>query len=290
MSEQEPASPMLMAQIDAIDVVNRMRPSDPARVEALAASINEIGLQQPIIVRMAPDDSNRMVLVAGGHRLAVAKLLGWAEIPAILLDIDEAEARLVEIDENLIRNELTELDRALALAERKRIYEALHPETKHGGRRPKRVSDQVANLATWMRYSKDAARKTGMSERAVQRATELAGALTPQTIAALRGTKVADNQAQLQALAALPEEQQVSVAGLIGTGAANTVTKAREIAGFVPAGGTVRPEDAQLKRLEAALLRLDERQLRDLRAMVDARLAALEPAPKPRKGKSGSAA
>lgn len=297
MSEYPPVmaimSPMFMAEIDAIESSGRLRPADPDRVGALAASINEIGLQQPIIVRRRDDGSNGLVLVAGAHRLAVGRLLGWTEIPAIWLDIGEAEARLVEIDENLIRNELNELDRALSLAERKRIYEVLHPETAHGKAKKPKKSDpvgKVANLATFATYAKDAARKTGLSDRTIRRAVELAGALAPEAITALRGSKIADNQAQLLALAALPADQQVTVAGLIGAGAANNVTKAREIGGYIPAGGAVRAEEALLKRLEASLLRLGERELRSLHAMIAVRLIAFsEGKPAAKKSKSSRA-
>jgi ParB family chromosome partitioning protein len=284
-------SPLFPADLSTIDASNRLRPVDQARVEALAASFSEIGQQAPIVVRPMTDGSNGVRLVAGAHRVAAAKLLGWTEIAAIWLDLDEAEARLVEIDENLIRNELCEIDRALSLAERKRLYEALHPETAHGkARKPKTEKGKVANLATFARFSKDAARSTGMSERTVQRACELAGSLSPEAIAAIRGTKIADNQAQLQALAALPPAEQVVVAGLIGAKAAGNVAKARVIAGHVPAGGAVREEDRPLAKLEPVIARLSLAQLQGLASMVASRIAALTPPARPARAKKGGEA
>lgn len=286
-------SPLFTADISGIDTSNRLRPVDPSRVEALAASFSEIGQQQPIVVRPMADDGNGLILVAGAHRIAAARLLGWTEIAAIWLDLDEASARLVEIDENLIRNELSEIDRALSLAERKRIYEALHPETAHGkARKPKKndVKGKVANLATFASFSKDAANRTGLSDRTVRRAVELAAALSPEAITLIRGTKLADNQSQLKALAALDPADQVTVAGLIATNAASNVAKARVIGGFVPAAGAVREEEAQLKRLEPIVARMALKELQALAAMVAARIAALTPPAKPGKAKTGGAA
>ncbi|WP_077960776.1 MT-A70 family methyltransferase [Ensifer adhaerens] len=48
---------------------------------SLAASIAEIGLLQPIVIK--PDGS----LIAGERRLAAARLLGWQEIPVRVVDI-----------------------------------------------------------------------------------------------------------------------------------------------------------------------------------------------------------
>ncbi len=66
-----------------------------------------------------------------GDRLAAARALGWETIAAFVLDSDTGnlEAELIEIDENLCRAELTPAQRAAAIARRKQIWEALHPES-----------------------------------------------------------------------------------------------------------------------------------------------------------------
>ena len=210
-------------EIAAIDVVDRLRPVDPALVEALAASISENGQLQAITVRPADDEGNRAVLVAGAHRLAAMVHLGRDTIRARWMGADAAAARLVEIDENLIRAELTALDRAIFLAERKAIYERMHPETVQGrAPKPKKGEQgKVANMATFARFSKDAAAKVGLSERSIQRAVELAASLDPAAIALLRGSRLADNAAQLKALAGLAPERQRAVAEAIAAGAAS---------------------------------------------------------------------
>ena len=57
--------------------------------------------------------------------------------------MDELHAALATIDENLVRQELTILERSEQLSRKKEIYEALHAETKRGngpgrGRREKK--------------------------------------------------------------------------------------------------------------------------------------------------------
>jgi ParB family chromosome partitioning protein len=229
-------SPLSPVDVSAIDASNRLRPVNPDRVAALAASMSEIGLQQPIIVRPHPDGSNRMALIAGGHRLAAAQLLGWPEIAAVSLDTDGVHARLIEIDENLIRNELSALDFAVSVAERKRLYEALYPETTHGGKREKRpVEGQGVNIPTWSRFSKDAAKRTGLSESTFQKAAGLMLRLSPEVIDAIRSTPLANNGGALKKLSYLAPEQQLGAAKALQAGQAKNLKGALVAAGFAPA-------------------------------------------------------
>lgn len=70
-------------QIDEIYVPARLRKElDAAKVEALAESIIENGLQRPIQVRR---DKERYVLVTGLHRLEAVRALGEATIEALIV-------------------------------------------------------------------------------------------------------------------------------------------------------------------------------------------------------------
>jgi ParB family chromosome partitioning protein len=59
-------------------------------------------------------------------------MLGWETIPASVVTLSDADRHIAEIDENLIRNDLSDLERAGHLAERKRLYLLKHPETRRG--------------------------------------------------------------------------------------------------------------------------------------------------------------
>lgn len=279
-------------EIAAIDVVDRLRFVDRAYVEMIAASISETYLHQPIAVASTPGAGNRYVLVDGENRLEAFKLLGRQTIPARIRDLTEVERRKHEIHANLIRNELNALDRVRFVGELADIFAAENADARNGGDRKSkkwREKNQLANLANWSSFSKDAARRTGLAERSIRRTRELFGKLSPDAVAFIRGTKVADNQAQLQALAEMEPEQQVAVARAIAGGAGN-IAKARVVAGFVPEGGAVREADQPLAKLEALLGRqwsLD--QLRAAKTMIETKIAAAEAAQKPARAKKGGA-
>ena len=80
-----------------------------------------------------------------GLRLALRDLRGrW--IRAQVVPLDALDAELAEIDENLLRNELTVLERAEHFARRKQLYEAKYPAAvrPEGGRR--RNSEWLARV------------------------------------------------------------------------------------------------------------------------------------------------
>ena len=81
---------------------------------------------------------------------------------------------LAEIDENLIRRDLTAAQRAKLVARRKAAYEATHPEAKQGGDR--RSTRQVGGLKKDS-FVKDTAAKTGKPKRSVERDVTRAKAL-----------------------------------------------------------------------------------------------------------------
>lgn len=203
------AQPIPLADILVTD---RLRAVDPARALMLAANMKAEGLNVPIEVRAAPKKPGKFILVTGGHRHAAAVQLGWDQIDAVVLDLSPDQARLREIDENLYRAELTELDRAVFLSEKKRLYEKLHPQAKHGGARP---SDQVAIFGDLVpRFTVEACERLGMSERSLQRT--LARATLPADVRArIAGTPIANRGSDLDALLKMAPEQRLPALDLL---------------------------------------------------------------------------
>lgn len=198
--------------ITDIEIGERLRPVDRGYVGLLMDSIEKSGLLQPIVVRGQLRGERRYRLIAGLHRLSACVSLGWRELPAIVKTADDLQAELAEADENLIRHELNSLDRAVALAERKAIYEALFPETRNGaqgGRGGKK------NESDKMSFSKDAAKKTGLNKRSIERSVKLLQGLQPDIVERLKGTRLASNQALLTELSNVPAAQQGVVLALM---------------------------------------------------------------------------
>jgi len=199
--------------IPSIKVENRLRPLNAEKVAELAESIAQVGLLQPIGVR--PDGT----LVYGYHRLEACKRLGWTEIPAVVVDGDDLRAELAEITENLVRNELTLLERAEHLARLKAVYQQQYPNTRGVGR-PTKNGATVAPFSEW------AAGQTGLAQRTVQHYVQLAESIAPAVRDAIRRTPIASDGAELKSLASLEPSQQRAVAELIASRAAGSVREA----------------------------------------------------------------
>jgi ParB-like chromosome segregation protein Spo0J len=175
------------------------------------------------------------VLVAGRYRLEACKLLGMQTIPVRILEVDELKAEIIQIDENLCRSELTELETADCLKRRKEIFEQLYPASKHGGDRKSKgeKSNRQDGELNPDRFTKGAATKINKSERTVQRYVEVASKLNPEAKKAIRETEVAQNLGQLHKLAKQDQKIQIAVARQIGSGEVKSVSQALKLLGGV---------------------------------------------------------
>ena len=186
--------------IDEIKIINRKR--NAGDVSQLCASINEIGLLQPVTV------TSDFKLIAGLHRITACKHLGWQEIEVNVVDYDsEILSELAEIDENLIRNELTVLDKSIQTNRRKEIYEILHPETKHGGDR--KSSCQVGNLIINKTDSfvEQTAKATNESTRKVARNSQRGKVLKPLENL-IKGSRFEDNGKEIDELVKIANDKK----------------------------------------------------------------------------------
>src|SRR5918911_3375749 len=84
------------------------------RLDELTQSIKEFGLLQPLVVRRVAD---HYVVIAGGRRLVAARRAGLREVPVIVRDEEGARVRVLQLIENLQRQQLSPLDEARAYQE-----------------------------------------------------------------------------------------------------------------------------------------------------------------------------
>src|SRR5947208_13226267 len=84
------------------------------RLEELTQSVREFGLLQPLLVRQVGE---RYVVIAGGRRLVAARRAGLTEVPVVVRHAESATVRILQLLENLQRQELSPTDEARAYQE-----------------------------------------------------------------------------------------------------------------------------------------------------------------------------
>ncbi len=85
---------------------------DDETIEALAASIREVGILQPVVVRRSGDAGYE--LIAGERRLRAAKLAGLATVPVVVRDSDDSDTLREALIENIHREDLGPIELAEA--------------------------------------------------------------------------------------------------------------------------------------------------------------------------------
>ena len=250
----------------------RLRPVSEEGVAALLASIETLGvMKDPIQVRRVKHRSGALVLIAGGHRLEAARRLGWETIPATCWDCSDDWAKLMEIDDNVAGAELSAVDTAVFLAERKEVYERVYPEAKHGG---DRRSDQVDMMSVWS-FAAVTAQKFGLSERHVRRLITAGAAINRVGADKLRGTAVPVTLADLMAFSKMTPEQQNVAANRVSNGSSKTLRDAaRAFGGAAPSKSVQGSPDQKETTLSDAW---DRAPMKIRRAFVAQYLADLTP-------------
>jgi ParB family transcriptional regulator, chromosome partitioning protein len=131
MSRAKLVTTVTELRLDQIEVNDdRLRPVSETAVLAIAQSIKEHGLLYPLTVRRLPQ--GRFELVDGGHRMAALTEIGEATAPVRCYEGPASSIRMIEIDANLARADLSDLDRAIHLASRHREFLAEYPHAAQG--------------------------------------------------------------------------------------------------------------------------------------------------------------
>ena len=109
-----PVKALRLASVQAARVrARRSGDADPA-IPALAASVASQGVREPILVRRSANNADQYEVVAGERRRAAAARAGRADLPAVVVEADDAETLMLSLAENLGRGDFSPLDEARA--------------------------------------------------------------------------------------------------------------------------------------------------------------------------------
>jgi ParB family chromosome partitioning protein len=127
------------------------RAFDEASLQALAESVAERGVLQPVLVR--PRAGGTYEIVAGERRWRAAKLAGLDTVPAIVQDRDDATTLEVALVENMAREDLNPVEEARAVAG---LVEELGLTREEVGKRVGRSRVAISNLLRLLDLPDDA--------------------------------------------------------------------------------------------------------------------------------------
>lgn len=113
---------------------------DEESLASLAASVRELGVLQPILVRPVGE---RYELIAGERRWRAARRAGLARIPAVVRTIDDSTSLEQAVVENLHRQDLNPLEEAGAYQQ---LIEDFNLTQEEIARRVGRSRSAVANI------------------------------------------------------------------------------------------------------------------------------------------------
>jgi ParB family transcriptional regulator, chromosome partitioning protein len=114
---------------------------DEDALQALAESVEERGVLQPVLVR--PRAGGTYELVAGERRWRAAQIAGLQTLPAIVQKRDDAQSLEVALIENMAREDLNPIEAARAVAA---LVEELGLTREEVGRRVGRSRVAISNL------------------------------------------------------------------------------------------------------------------------------------------------
>ena len=100
---------------------------DEEELQALADSIGEHGIVQPLTVRQL--ESGYYQIIAGERRWRAARMAGLQEVPAVIIEADDKKAMELALIENLQRQDLNPVEEALGYQSLMNDYGLTQDET-----------------------------------------------------------------------------------------------------------------------------------------------------------------
>ena len=161
---------------------------DPEQLEALARSIGEHGVVQPLTVRPLPNGYYQ--IIAGERRWRAARMAELKEIPTVIMEADDKKTMELALIENLQRQDLNPVEEALG-------YQSL-------------ISDYGLT-------QEEAASRVGKSRPAVTNALRLLQ-LTPEILEMVRNGSLSAGHARAVLSLKSPQKQQQAAQKIVALG------------------------------------------------------------------------
>ena len=170
---------------------NRSQPRqdfDEEELQALADSIEEHGIIQPLTVRQL--DSGYYQIIAGERRWRAARIANLSEVPVVVIEADDRKAMELALIENLQRHDLNAVEEALG-------YQSL--------------------MEDYGLTQDEAAKRVGKSRPAVANSLRLLG-LCPQVLEKLRKGELTAGHARAVLMLKSEKKQQEAAQKIIALG------------------------------------------------------------------------
>jgi ParB family transcriptional regulator, chromosome partitioning protein len=147
---------------------------DEVALEALAGSLREHGVLQPVLVRPRPEGGYE--LVAGERRWRAAEIAGLDSIPALVCEYDDAAALEVALIENMAREDLNIVEEIRAFA----TLRELGLSHREIGERVGRSTSAVGNIVRMLDLSEEILGFLERGELRMAHGVELLAAKDPE--------------------------------------------------------------------------------------------------------------
>lgn len=148
--------------------------------DEMVESVRRRGIITPLHVRPI---GRRFQILAGHNRCAAAKALGLRTVPALVADVDDAEATLIMIDSNLKQRQ------KLTPSEKAKAYKMMLEAMKRQGQRSDRTSQTSTQVVSKSRTDEEIGQQNGDSREQVRRYIRL-NSLIPELLEMVDNTQL----------------------------------------------------------------------------------------------------
>lgn len=172
---------------------------DPAALAELAASIQEHGILQPILVRPKPGAAGRFQILGGERRWRAAQQAKLHDVPVVIRDLDDRAAMAAGLVENLQREDLNALEEAEGYA---RLISEFGLKQEGLGQAVGKSRSHVANLLRLLDLPQSVRDHVAAGHLTMGHARALITAVDPATLAETviaRGLSVRQTEALARA-------------------------------------------------------------------------------------------